>query len=129
MAAQQLGDYADTLASARRPLSFGEPQLHVETLDMSRFSDLTDWRGQLHVTNADDPAPIVVAGYVDFLVVRLRYRDVAKMLDSTPGRGEEVSDPAWFPNCSTVPNLHVVSRSSLTTLCPFIPCCWYKMRS
>jgi hypothetical protein len=97
MHAQQLGDYADTLTTPTpTPLTFCEPRIHIETRGHSRFADLTDWRAQLHLTNADDPTIVVLAGYIDFLVARLGNGSIPAMLAATPGRGEAASDPAHF---------------------------------
>ncbi len=106
MHARQLGDYADTLTTPTpTPLTFCEPRIHIETHGQSRFADLTDWRAQLHLTNADNPTIVVLAGYIDFLVARLGNGSIPAMLAATPGRGEAASDPAHFAQLFDGPEL------------------------
>lgn len=106
MAVQQLGEYAETLSpSVTRALSFGEPRVHIETRGQTRAPEITDWRAYLQLTNADDPAVVVLAGSVDFLVVRIGAGDIPAMLAAAPARGEPASDPAHFAGLFDGPDL------------------------
>jgi hypothetical protein len=87
-------ELTDALDRNSGPLSFGLPQLHFESRDQARFP-VADWRAYLLLSSIDPPET-VIAGYVDFLVVRLGYAPISDTLAQTPGYGEHWSDPSWF---------------------------------
>jgi hypothetical protein len=87
-------ELTDTLERTTGPLSFCLPQLHLESRDQAQFP-VADWRAYLLLSSIDPPET-VIAGYVDFLIVRLGYAPIPDILAQTPGYGEHWSDPSWF---------------------------------
>ena len=76
--------YLPAHLSRRDDVDFGVPRMHYESQDTwSTVSSCPDWRAEIHLSSLDahGQAPSVVAGFVDFLVLRLGEDPVAEVLD------------------------------------------------
>lgn len=66
-------------------VEFGVPRMHYESLDTwsGTVTCCLDWRAELCLSplDAPDSAPDVVAGYVDFLILRLGGQPIAEVLE------------------------------------------------
>lgn len=66
-------------------IEFGVPRMHYESLDTwsATVKCCLDWRAEIHLSplDAHGNAPDVLAGYVDFLVLRLGEQPIADVLD------------------------------------------------
>ena len=66
----QLGAYADMLPSYKLP-AFEVPSVHLVPGHDAGASRTARNRAFLHLVDADDPGLVVIAGYIDFLVIGL----------------------------------------------------------
>lgn len=105
---QFLRDRADHIPEHRQAangdvIDFGVPRVHYESQDSwtSTVSCSLDWRAEIHLSalDAHGQAPDVVAGYVDFLIVRTGVESVPEVLGLYGPRAAtfgELFDEDWL---------------------------------
>lgn len=87
MTAVDIADYIRQLQHTGHsgPVEFAAPRMHYESLDTwaATVTCCLDWRAEIHLSPLDarGNAPDVIAGYVDFLVLRLGEQPVTEVLD------------------------------------------------
>ncbi len=105
MTAVDIGDYIRGLQhdGCATTVEFTAPRMHYESLDTwsATVTCGLDWRAEIHLSPLDarGPAPDVIAGYVDFLVLRLGEQPVAEVLDlygPVAADFAELFDGAWL---------------------------------
>lgn len=84
-------------------VEFGVPRMHYESVDTwsATVTSCLDWRAELRLSPLDARGnpPDVIAGYVDFLVLRLGEQPIADMLDlygPAAAAFADLFDDAWL---------------------------------
>lgn len=91
----EMGTYAAAIIGSRREQrAFSNPVTHMKTRGETN-PYFTLWRAELHMTDADNPATTVVAGYVDFIRAKIG-ASVAEFLTELPSDHGDACDPHGF---------------------------------
>lgn len=91
----EMGTYAAAIIGSRHDRrAFCGPTTHIKSRG-STDPRLTRWRAELHLTDADNPATTVVAGYVDFIKAKLG-SPLAELLSRLPSDHGDGCDPQHF---------------------------------
>lgn len=105
MTAVDIGSYVRQLRHDGHTgaVEFGVPRMHYESQDTwsATVTSCLDWRAEIHLSPLDarGNAPNVIAGYVDFLVLRLGEQPVADVLHlygPVAAAFAELFDDAWL---------------------------------
>jgi transcriptional regulator with XRE-family HTH domain len=93
--AMEMGTYAAAIIGSRHDRrAFCNPVTHMKTRGPTE-PYFTLWRAELHLTDADNPASTVVAGYADFIRAKLG-APVADLLSQLPSDHGDSCDPHNF---------------------------------
>lgn len=91
----EMGTYAAvTIGSRDERRAFCNPVTHIKSRS-STDPRLTLWRAELHLTDADNPATTVVAGYVDFIRAKIG-SPIAELLSRLPSDHGDGCDAQHF---------------------------------